>query len=391
MPCRAAEEATPAEAISLFLCGDVMTGRGIDQVLPHPGKPALHEPYLEDARRYLRLAESVNGPIPQPVDFDYIWGDALEVLERAATDVKIINLETSITCSDCYWPYKAIHYRMHPRNVGCIAAAGINCCCLANNHVGDWGLEGLRETLEVLDAAGVAHAGAGRNAAEAASPAILPIVGKGRVLVFAFGSTTSGIPEEWQATQDRPGVNLLTDLSETSARDVVNRVGQVRRAGDIVVVSIHWGGNWGYPIPQAQIDFAHRLVEGGVDIVHGHSSHHVKAIEVYQERLILYGCGDFLDDYEGIDERDEFRSDLALMYLVKVEPGTGRLREADLVPMQMRRFRLNHCSEPDAKWLCDLLNRQGGPFGTEARLAASNRMTLDWHRQSSFTSGSDPG
>jgi poly-gamma-glutamate capsule biosynthesis protein CapA/YwtB (metallophosphatase superfamily) len=128
------------DSIRLFLCGDVMTGRGIDQVLPHPTDPTLHEPYIGDARSYVERAESVNGAIPRPVEFDYIWGDALAELDRAGVDLRFINLETSITSSEDYWRDKEIHYRMHPRNIDCITAARIDCCCLANNHVLDWGL-----------------------------------------------------------------------------------------------------------------------------------------------------------------------------------------------------------------------------------------------------------
>jgi poly-gamma-glutamate synthesis protein (capsule biosynthesis protein) len=112
--------------------------------------------------------------------------------------------------------------------------------------------------------------------------------------------------------------------------------------------------------------------------VHGHSSHHVKAIEVHRGRLILYGCGDFLDDYEGIGGYEEFRSDLRLMYLVRVDPRQGRLVEARLVPMQARRFRLHRASAADAAWLRDLLDTLGAPFGTRVRLEGDNSMTLGW-------------
>ena len=91
-----------ANCLTLSLCGDVMTGRGIDQVLPHPSDPLLHEPYLTDAREYVELAERDNGPIQFPVAFSYIWGEALEQWERAAPDLRRINLETSITKSDDY-------------------------------------------------------------------------------------------------------------------------------------------------------------------------------------------------------------------------------------------------------------------------------------------------
>ena len=97
------QPAAPSGPIVLFLCGDVMTGRGIDQILPHPGHPRIYEPYMEDARGYVEIAEKANGPIRKPVDFSYIWGEALEELERVEPDLRLINLETSITTSDEYW------------------------------------------------------------------------------------------------------------------------------------------------------------------------------------------------------------------------------------------------------------------------------------------------
>src|SRR5439155_26416719 len=121
---------------------------------------------------------------------------------------------------------------------------------------------------------------------------------KGRLLLFSFGSTTSGIPHEWCATTSRAGVNPLEDLSEATAARITSQMRQFQQPDDLLVASIHWGSNWGFDIPQQQIAFAHRLVEEGVAIVHGHSSHHVMAIEVFKSRLILSGCVAFLTDYE---------------------------------------------------------------------------------------------
>jgi poly-gamma-glutamate synthesis protein (capsule biosynthesis protein) len=363
-------------SLRLFLCGDVMTGRGIDQVLPHPVDPVLYEPYVRDAREYVALAEKANGPIPRPVTFDYIWGDALQELERASVDLKIINLETAITSEPTPWPDKGIHYRMHQLNTGCLLAARISACALANNHVLDWGYSGLSETLRSLDAEGIVHSGAGNNAEEAAAPAVLNLVDKARVLFFSFGSTTSGIPREWNATPSRAGVNLLDDLSEATAVRVADQMRHHRQSGDLLIASIHWGSNWGYDIPSKQIAFAHRLIEEGVAIVHAHSSHHVKGIEVFKSRLILYGCGDFLTDYEGISGYEEFRGDLALMWFVELDSQTGQLVSARLVPMQMRRFQLKHASAADARSLCDLVNKLGTQFGTSARLKNDNSMLL---------------
>jgi poly-gamma-glutamate synthesis protein (capsule biosynthesis protein) len=120
------------------------------------------------------------------------------------------------------------------------------------------------------------------------------------------------------------------------------------------------------------------LVEEGIGVVHGHSSHHVKAIEVFKGRLILYGCGDLLTDYEGISGYETLRGDLGLMYLIELDSQSGRLRSVRLVPTQMRRFRLERASAADARWLCDLLKTLGKQFGTSARLKKDNSMMLEW-------------
>jgi poly-gamma-glutamate capsule biosynthesis protein CapA/YwtB (metallophosphatase superfamily) len=365
-------------SLRLFLCGDVMTGRGIDQALPHPVSPILYEPYVRDAREYVALAEKANGPIPRPLNVDYVWGDALEELERADIDLRIVNLETAITSAETPWPHKGIHYRMHPQNMGCLTAAQISACALANNHVLDWGYDGLSETLRTLDAAGIAHAGAGNDSEEAMRPAVLDMSGKARLLLFSFGSRTSGIPEDWKATGISPGMNLLDDLSEATAVRVADQMRAHQQPGDLIIASIHWGSNWGYEIPRDQIMFAHRLIEEGIAIVHGHSSHHVKAIDVYKGHLVLYGCGDFVTDYEGISGYEMFRGDLAPMYLVEIDSRSGELITVRLVPMHMRRFRLEPASVADAKWLCNRLNDLGEQFGTTCRLGKANTLILEW-------------
>lgn len=353
-----------------------MTGRGIDQILPNPGNPVLYESYVRDARIYVELAEMAHGPIPRPVDFAYPWGDALAELDRAGTDARIVNLETAITQSEDAWPHKPVHYRMHPANIGCLTVARIGCCSLANNHVLDWGYAGLEETLQTLDAAGIAHAGAGRSEAEAAAPAVIDLGDRGRVIVFAYGAIDSGVYRSWGARKDRPGVNLLTDFSERTVQRVIQQVRAAKRPGDVCVVSVHWGSNWGYEIPQAHVFFAHALVDGGVDIVHGHSSHHVRTVEVYRNRLILYGCGDFITDYEGITGYEAFRGDLAVMYLITVDRRHGQLVQGRLVPMQARKLRLQRAAPEDAVWLRDLLNRLGAEVHTQVRLEEDGSLSL---------------
>ncbi|KAF0220757.1 MAG: putative enzyme of poly-gamma-glutamate biosynthesis [Geobacteraceae bacterium] len=365
--------------ITIFMCGDVMTGRGIDQILPHPSVPHIYEPFVRDARVYVDLAEDAHGPIRKPADFSYIWGDALATLDREAPDARIINLETSVTRSEDYWRGKGINYRMHPENIPAITKAKIDVCALANNHVLDWGYAGLAETLQTLHNAGLKGAGAGRDIREAEAPALLEVKGKGRVLVFSFGAESSGIPESWAAAEKRPGVNLLHDLSEMTVHTIKAKIRKVKRQGDIVIASVHWGGNWGFDIPREQTEFARKLIdEAGIDVIHGHSSHHVKGIEVYRDKPIIYGCGDFINDYEGISGYEWYRGDLGLMYFVRMDPTIGKLAGLRMIPTQVKRFRVTRAAKTDAIWLRDTLNREGKQFGTRVELDEDNVLTLHW-------------
>jgi poly-gamma-glutamate synthesis protein (capsule biosynthesis protein) len=365
--------------IKMFMSGDIMTGRGIDQVLPHRGDPLIREPYMKSARGYVELAEKANGPIQKPVSFSYIWGDALEELERMAPDLRIINLETSVTKSNDYWKTKNIHYKMHPENMPSITAAKIDYCSLGNNHILDWGYSGLTETLETLKKSNVKSAGAGQNLREAETPAVMEVAGKGRVIVFSYGTVTSGIPLSWAASKDKPGVNLLRDLSDKTVRYIKGKIQTVKRQGNIVVASIHWGSNWGYGVPTKQTQFAHKLIdEAGIDVIHGHSSHHVKGIEVYKNKLIIYGAGDLLNDYEGIGGYEDFRDDLALMYFVSVDTSTGRLVHLQMTPIQIKNFKINRALSKDVVWLRNTLNREGKKFGTRVDLNNDNILTLHW-------------
>lgn len=357
-----------------------MTGRGVDQVFPCPANPALHEPYVQSALEYVAMAELSNGPIPKPVDFSYIWGDALEELSRMAPVARIINLETSITTSGDYEP-KGINYRMRPANTPCLTAAKIDCCVLANNHVLDWGRSGLAETIRVLRKAGIKTVGAGRDLAEARAPAVIDVGGNSRVLVFAAGTADSGIERDWAATESTPGVVLLPDLSDGTVAHIAEQVTSAKRPGDIVVLSLHWGGNWGYEISRRQQAFARKLIDlARIDVVHGHSSHHPKGIEVYKNKAILYGCGDFLNDYEGIAGYGEFRSCLVLAYFLTLNPDSGVILDLEMVPFEIKRFRLQQASAQDAAWLRDVMAREGKPLGTQVNLGARNHTILTWRR-----------
>ncbi|HTR05965.1 MAG TPA: CapA family protein [Paraburkholderia sp.] len=368
------------QRVCLFLCGDVMTGRGIDQILAHAGRAQLFEPYVRSATDYVKLAERATGKLPSPAAFAYPWGDALAVLAQRQPHARIVNLETAVTTSDAHCPDKSIHYRMHPANLACLTEAGIDCCVLANNHVLDWGRTGLDETLRSLHDAGIGTAGAGRNAAQAGAPAIVDIAGQGRVLVYAYGSETAGVPQAWAASARQAGINFLPDISRQSADGIASDVARGRIAGDVVVISLHWGGNWGFDVSRAERAFAQRLIDAGAaDVVHGHSSHHIRGIEIYRGKPVLYGCGDFLNDYEGIPGHENYRPDLTLMYFPVVNPASGALVEFTAVPMQIRHFRVVHAPDEGAAWLHATLSRESAGYGVEVvRDERTNTFTLRW-------------
>ncbi len=365
--------------ITLFCCGDVMTGRGVDQILPHPADPRIFEPHARTAEVYVQLAEEKNGRIRRPADWGYVWGDALAELDWIAPETRIVNLETSVTAQDTPERWKQIHYRMHPKNVRCLTAAGIQCCTLANNHARDWGAEGLLETLDTLHAVGIATAGAGPDAERAATPAVIAGGDGPRVVVFAFGLADSGIPAEWAAAARRPGVNYLPDLSTESRDRAVAQIRRAARPGDVVFVAIHWGANWGYEIAPEERAFAHALIaDAGATVVCGHSAHHPKGIEVYRSRPILYGCGDFINDYEGVPGYEQYRGDLAVMYFITLDRTDGALIRLHLTPLQRRRFRLNRATTKDARWLADTLTREGGLLNTRLEPAPDGTLELRW-------------
>jgi poly-gamma-glutamate capsule biosynthesis protein CapA/YwtB (metallophosphatase superfamily) len=362
--------------ISLFLCGDVMIGRGIDQIQSTSVDPQLFEPAITNARDYVRLAETVNGPIPKPVAPGYVWGEALAEIDEVNPDARIVNLETAVTTSADAWPGKEVLYRAHPENVAVLQAARIDCCSLANNHVLDWGYAGLNETLDRVRMAGLAVVGAGKDKSEAQAPAIISAAG-GRVIVLALGSTSSGIPAEWAANEDRPGVNLIAGYPTATAQEVASLLAPIRRPGDVVVASIHWGPNWGYDIAAGRQRLAYELIDiGGVDVVQGHSSHHPLGIERYHERLVLYGCGDFITDYEGISGYEEFRDDLVLAYFAMLDAASGRLVDLSISPFRLRRFSLRRPKAADVAWLRDTLDRHSGPLGARVELAADGKLRL---------------
>lgn len=364
------------DPLRLFLAGDVMLGRGIDQILPAPGDPELFEDFVKSAIRYVDLAEQVSGPVPRGVTFDYVWGDLLADLDPRRCHLRLINLETAITTARTPEP-KGINYRMSPENIAVLTAAKIDLCTLANNHLLDWGPAGLSETLDSLDAAGIGRAGAGRTDAEAARPFTRPLPGGGNLHVLAAADRSSGVPPRWAAGPDRPGVTLLPEDPDAALAALCALTAQFRDDGDITVLSVHWGPNWGYGVPAARRTLARRAVdEAGIDLVFGHSSHHPKGIELHRGKLIVYGAGDLINDYEGIAGYETFRPDLGLAFIADLDRATGRLVALDLLPYRRQKLRLGRADADATGWLLAMLRRESRLDGGALQQTADDAIRL---------------
>jgi poly-gamma-glutamate capsule biosynthesis protein CapA/YwtB (metallophosphatase superfamily) len=384
-----------ADVVTVLLGGDVMLGRGVDQILPHPGDPQLREPHMRDARGYVRLAERVNGPIPRPADWTWPWGEVAALLDAAAPDVRLINLETTITADGQFAERKTVCYRMHPDNVPALTALRPDVCALANNHILDFGYQGLTDTVAALTGAEIQVVGAGADLLAARRAAVVAVRGDYRVLVGSVAMTSAGVPESWAAHHDRPGVWLIRDPSQRDAAEqVAAGVLEHKRDGQVAIVSVHWGSNWGYEIAPSEIAFAHRLIDAGIDIVHGHSSHHPRPIEIYRGKPILYGCGDVIDDYEGIGGHETFRGDLRLLYLVSTDAVSGGPVALRMIPLRVRRMRLEPAPRADAEWLRTTIEHTSRRFGTRVAVrsdglleAAAPRGGADPRRSSAGVGG----
>lgn len=288
---------------------------------------------------------------------EYPWGDTLPLFREA--DLRLCNLECALSgvALPRGLPPKMFRFRSDPENVAVLQAAGIDCVTLANNHVLDYGDEGLRETLRVLDRAGIARAGAGETLEEAAQPALVR-VGSDTVGVVGFSDN-----EPLWAANRHPGILYApVETASPEAAPVFSAVTATRQQADLVLVSPHWGPNWGTPPPLEQPPFARALVDRGADVVFGHSGHIFRGIELYRGRPLIYSAGDYIDDY-AVDPRE--RNDWSFAFLLDWEaPSWWRLR---MYPTEIRRFQVCLAPPSTALEIAGRMARRCLDLGTETR------------------------
>lgn len=230
---------------------------------------------------------------------------------------------------------------------------------LANNHILDFFEPGLRETLSRLDGAGIRHTGAGLSLEEASRSARL-LVGNRSVGVFSFADHY----EDWDAAKRGAGVFFVSvPPREDSWRRIERTVQELRKENDLVVASVHWGSNMRDAPSDDVVRLAHRLVDAGVGVIHGHSAHVFHGVEIRGGSVILYDTGDFLDDY-AVDP--VLRNDYSFLYVVRLSGGA--IERVELVPVVIRDLRVDVARKGDRDKIFALFERRTRRFATPFRV-----------------------
>jgi poly-gamma-glutamate capsule biosynthesis protein CapA/YwtB (metallophosphatase superfamily) len=270
-------------------------------------------------------------------NYAYVWGDTIDIIRNA--DLSLINLECVIASTGKKWnkTFKLFHFRSHPEAIEVLKTASIDYTSLANNHTLDYDTEALIEMLSLLDKNKIAHSGAGRNLNEAMKASIL----RRNSLRIGVVSLTDNQPE-WEATTNSAGVNYIPITLENNYRDDRLKlcIDNAKMAGstNMVIVSSHIGPHFREKPSAEYVSFAHRVIDLGGDIYWGHSNHMPQGIEIYKDKLIMYDCGDFIDDY-AIDPI--YRNDLSFIFLLNIDEGSNGLNYIELVPTKIWKFRTN--------------------------------------------------
>jgi poly-gamma-glutamate synthesis protein (capsule biosynthesis protein) len=326
MLCRAVQLTFPIQAPGEEAIQDsIAASHYVDLCLNHPSGHRRVDPGIDE----IRALNANRG--------SYLWGDYRGLTITPPPDLKVLNLETAVTksISNKDFPRKGINYHMHIDNFENILSGfqqethGADrsipvVVSLANNHVLDYGRQAFeQETMLLFDRIRKRDfqvIGAGRNLDQASDPAKLQLKST-IVQVFGFSTGCSGTPAYWFAddkTSGLVGIHSLTSCPDVhQAVDIAKTAFEKAPESQIRIVSIHWGPNWALRGETKEEDvtarryFAHRLIdECNVDLIYGHSSHHARGMEVYKGKLILYGTGDIINDYEGFENPGEEKYNL---------------------------------------------------------------------------------
>lgn len=287
--------------------GDVMIGRLVNQVISEKG-------------------------------YSYPWGNILQLLHK--NDLNIINLETTLTKSEKKVT-KVFNFKSDPDKVQTLIEGKIDVVNLANNHILDFNQEGFFETLKILEQKNIKYVGVGKNIDEARKPIIIK-KDKTKIGIIGYTDNEPG----WIATKTKPGINYI---EVGNIEKVINDIKDIKTQVDLLILSIHWGPNKIERPTKEFINFAHQMIDAGVDIIHGHSAHIFQGIEIYKNKIIMYNTGDFVDDYMVYPD---LRNDHSFLFRVKII--NSKIKNIELVPVIISNMQVNLAKENEAQ---EILNR----------------------------------
>ena len=213
---------------------------------------------------------------------DYPFDSTRTIL--ASADIAIANLEAPLTAEGERFEDKKYTFKVPPHFVEGIAGAGFDVVTMANNHIVDYGCQGVMSTIDILNGAGIKSCGAGENRRQACSPTFID-VNNVRIAFVGFSMT---FPDEFWATADTCGTCYPTE-------DLLARViSECERQADFTVASFHWGAEKHTEPRQYQINFGRRAIDFGADLVLGHHPHVLQGLELYKNKLIAYSLGNYV-------------------------------------------------------------------------------------------------
>jgi poly-gamma-glutamate capsule biosynthesis protein CapA/YwtB (metallophosphatase superfamily) len=274
---------------------------------------------------------------------------ALPMLKEA--DLAVINLEGPLTLRGEKVP-KPFNFRMPPATTRILTGAGVDVACIANNHVFDYGPDGLFDTISYLDSAGIAHVGAGRNEREAYAPAVFALGGvKVGLLAFYGGGEAPG------AIGSTPGV------ARRELPRIRRSITALRDSVDYLIVVLHWGTEKEILPDPGQQSLARSIIDAGADAVIGHHPHVLQGIEVYGKGVIAYSLGNFIF---GGNSRSTYDTGLLEIRLGGGSTVGDRSRERTVgyrfVPVRVDRWRAQELSGKDADRVNGLVRERSAPL-----------------------------
>ncbi len=286
---------------------------------------------------------------------DYPLGSVAQLMR--SPDLTIVNLECAITSSADIWSGapKAFYFDAPPQAIHALAGAGIDMVSLANNHMLDFGVKGLLDTLQHLRLQGIHHAGAGVDIAGASYAAIMDCNG------IKFGMVAfSNHQADFAAQLHSPGIAYLDFDDEFAAVAVLRKSLDALRSAavDWPILSLHWGPNMVFRPSIKFRRLAHAAINMGWKILFGHSAHVFQGIEIYRGYPIIYAAGDLVDDYY-VDP--DFKNDHQLLF--EMELTRSGLRRIILHPVFIKDCRTQPANKEQSEyivtWMTALCNEMG--------------------------------